>query len=137
MKRHVFVKFSPLDIGALSGTVTSAIMSALSSQSLPEDAPVAKAVPVLPGVPGVVVVDESGVDGGGVSVGKAKPGLVGGRVDVTKIALVGTGVSSENVMHELRLRLVSRSNVQIFFISGFYLGNMRAGASLCAGSLLR
>ena len=94
----------------------------------PEEAPAGTAVPVPLGVPAVVVVDESGVEGGGVSVGRDKPGLVGGRVEVTKTDLVAAGVSSEIVMHEPRLRLVSRSNIQIFFIRGFYLGNIKAGA---------
>lgn len=107
-------------MGALSGTVTSAIIKAPSSQALPEDAPVETAVPVSLGVPGVVVVDESGVDGEGVSVGRDKPGLVGGRVDVMKTDLVGAGVSSETLMHEPRLRLMRESNIQIFFIQGFY-----------------
>jgi hypothetical protein len=70
-------------------------------------------------VPGVVVVNGSGVDGEGVSVGRDKPGLVGGRVDVMKIDLVGAGVSSETLMQEPRLRLRMASNIQIFFIRGF------------------
>ena len=63
-------------------------------------------------------MDESGVDGDGVSVSKDKPGLVGGRVEVTKTDLVEAGVSSETSIQEPRLRLTSRSNVQIFFIEG-------------------
>jgi hypothetical protein len=118
------VNVSPFGIGALSGTVTSAIIRALSSQALPEEAPVATTVPVPPGVPGVVVVEESGVDGGGVSVGRDKPGLVGGRVDVMKTDLVGAGVSSETLMHEPRLRLMRESNIQIFFIQGFYFASI-------------
>jgi hypothetical protein len=95
-------------------------MRALSSQALPEDAPVETAVPVPLGVP--VVVDESGVDGGGVSVGRDKPGLGGGRVEVTKIDLVGAGVSSETLMHEVSVNVMSRSSIQIFFMRGILLG---------------
>jgi hypothetical protein len=73
------------------------------------------------GVPGVVVVDESGVDGEGVSVGRDKPGLVGGRVDVMKTDLVGAGVSSETLMQEPRLRLRRASSIQVFFIRGILL----------------
>lgn len=65
-------------------------------------------------------MDESGVAGEGVSVGRDNPGLVGGRVDVMKTDLVGAGVSSETLMHEPRLRLMRESNIQIFFIQGFY-----------------
>ena len=68
------------------------------------------------GVPGVVVVDESGEGGEGVSVGRDKPGRVGGRVDVTKTDLVEAGVSSETLTQEPRLMLTSRSNIQNFFI---------------------
>jgi hypothetical protein len=93
-------------------------MRALSSQALPEDAPVETDVPVSLGVLGVVVVDRSGVDGGGVSVGRDKPGRVGGRVDVMKTDLVGAGVSSETLMQAPRLKLVSTSSIQIFFIEG-------------------
>ena len=75
------------------------------------------------GVPGVPVVDESGVDGEGVSVGRDKPGRVGGRVEVMKMDLVGAGVSSETLMHEPRLRPMIESNIQIFFIQGFYFAN--------------
>jgi hypothetical protein len=80
---------------------------------------------VLLGVPGVVVMDESGVDGEGVSLGRDKPGRVGGRVDVMKIDLVGAGVPSETLIQEPRPRPRMESNIQIFFIRGFYLGNIR------------
>jgi hypothetical protein len=78
------------------------------------------------GVPGVcaAVVEESGVDAEGVSVGRDMPGLVGGRVEVMKIDLVGAGVSSETVMQEPRLRLRMVSRIQIFFMGGFYMGNI-------------
>ena len=68
------------------------------------------------------MVDESGVDGEGVSVGRAKPGLVGGSVDVMKTDLVGAGVSSETVIQEPRLRLKKASSIQIFFMRGILLG---------------
>ena len=81
-------------------------------------------------MPGVcaTVVDESGIPVGGVSVGRDKPGFVGGRVDVIKTDLVGAGVSSETLTQEPKLRLVSRINIhrigiQIFFIMGILLGN--------------
>jgi hypothetical protein len=69
-----------------------------------------------------VVVDESGVDGDGVSVDRDKPGLVGGRVDVMKIDLVGAGVSSETLMHEASVKVMISITVQIFFIKGILLG---------------
>jgi hypothetical protein len=118
MKRHVLINFSPFDIGALSGTVTSAIIKALSSQALPEAAAVETAVPAPLGVPGVVVVDESAVDGRGVSVGRDKPGFVDGRAKVTKMGAAVAASSCETFIQAPRLRLVSRSNIQIFFMSG-------------------
>src|SRR5215207_3151891 len=54
MKRQVLVNFSPFDIGASSGTVTSAIIRALSVQMPPEVPTDAVSLPA--GVPGVVVV---------------------------------------------------------------------------------
>ena len=75
----------------------------------------AEAVP-----PGVVVVDVSGVDVGEIAVGRDKLGLVGGRVDVTKRGASGVGVSSETLMHELRLRVVIRRSIQILFIWKLY-----------------
>jgi hypothetical protein len=71
--------------------------------------------------PGVVVVDASGVEVNGIAVGKDKPGLVGGRVEVTKAGGAGVPVSCETLMQEPRLRLVSRISIQIFFIQRFYL----------------
>jgi hypothetical protein len=88
--------------------------------------PATDAVPVPPGVPGVGVVDPSGVDVGGASVGRDKPCFVGGRVDVTKIGAVGAGVSSETLMHEPRPRLRRASNIQIFCIGEFYFGKINA-----------
>ena len=40
------------------------------------------------------VVDGSGVEVGGISVGRDKPGLVGGRVEVTKRGAAGAGVAA-------------------------------------------
>src|SRR5215207_1557022 len=114
-KRHVLVNFCPFAIWVLSGTVTSSIITALSWQE-PAVAPSATAVPPPDGVPGVVVVDSSGVEGSGVSVGRDKPGRVGGRVEVTKSGAAGAGVSSETLIQEPRMRLVSRINIQIFFM---------------------
>jgi len=70
-------------------------------------------------VPGVVVVDASGVeavDVGGNSVGRDNPGLVGGKVEVTKAGGTDVPISCETLMQEPRLRLVSRISTQIFFI---------------------
>src|SRR5512134_2588296 len=99
MKRHVLVNVSPRDICALSGTVTSSIMTALSVH-----VPAEEAASVPPGVPGVVVVDTSGVKVSDMSVGKDKLCFVGGSVEVTNSAAVGAGVSSESVIQELRPR---------------------------------
>ena len=116
IKRQVLVNFPPRGMRELSGTVTSSRSTALS---LHEPASEADAVP-----PGVVVVDESGVEAvevGGTSVGKDKPGLVGGRVEVTKAGGADIAVSCETLMQEPRLKLVSRMSIQIFFIQRFYL----------------
>src|SRR5688572_15814754 len=91
-KRQVFVNFSPGCMTALSGTVTSSRSTAASLQASPADA-----VPVPAGA--VEGVDASGVVVGGISVGSDKPGLVGGRVEVTKRGAVGAGVSSETLIH--------------------------------------
>jgi hypothetical protein len=98
-------------------------MRALSSQALPEVAPVATAVPVPLGVPGVVDVDGSGVKVSEMSVGRDKPARVGGRVDVTKSGAAVLVVSWETLRQELRLKLMSRTNIQIFFMEGILLGN--------------
>jgi len=114
MKRHVLVNFMPRDMRALSGTVTSSRSKALSLHGPAADA---EAVPaVSSGVPGVVVVDVSGVEVDGTSVGRDKPGLVGGRVEVTKRGAALVAVSCETLMQAPRLRLVSRSTIQIFFM---------------------
>jgi hypothetical protein len=118
MKRHVLVNGVPRVIWVLSGTVTSSTITALSWQEPFEDE---GAVPVTPGVPGVVVVASSGVDVDGVCVASAKPGRVGGSVDVTKGAALGPAVSFETVTHEVRLMAAKRSNVQSFFIDGILL----------------
>jgi hypothetical protein len=67
------------------------------------------------------VVDASGVPVGRISVGREMLCLVGGRVEVTKIALVETGVSSATLMQEPRLRLATRSKLQIFFMQRILL----------------
>jgi len=77
------------------------------------------------GVPaGVVVVDGSSVDVGGTSVGRDKPGLVGGSVDVTKMGSGGTGVSSETLTQALRLRHAIKRIIQILFIRKLYFENI-------------
>jgi hypothetical protein len=67
-------------------------------------------------------MDGSTVPVGRISVGRESPGRVGGRVEVTKTDRVGAGVSSENVMQEPRLRLATRSTVQIFFMEKILIG---------------
>lgn len=42
-----------------------------------------------------------------------------------KIGAVETGVSSDNVMHEPRLKLMMANNIQIFFIERFYCAKIR------------
>jgi len=118
MKRQVLVNFAPRAIWALSGTVTSSIITALSVQ-----APEAEFVPAVPSdVPGVVFVDVSSVAVGGISVGTDKPGRVGGRVEVMKSLGVGVTMSGEIVKQELRLNVATRTTIQIFFIAGILLG---------------
>jgi hypothetical protein len=56
-------------------------------------------------------------------VGRDKPARVGGRVDVTKSGAAVLAVSWETLRQELRLKLMSRSNIQIFFMEGILLGN--------------
>jgi hypothetical protein len=84
--------------------------------------PAEEAASVPLGVPGVVVVDPSGVKVSEMSVGKDKLCFVGGSVEVTKRAAVGRGVSSEIVMQALRLKAARRSNSQIFFMGGILHG---------------
>ena len=94
--------------------VTSAIIAALSLQ-----AP-AEAVDDVPsGVPGVVVVDASGVEVGWVAVGNAKPALVGGRVEVTKRGGSSVASSGSILMHDDNVSTVSSARVQILFIQQF------------------
>jgi hypothetical protein len=91
--------------------VTSSRRTALSWHVPGADA---EAVP-----PGVVVVDASGVEAvevGGTSVGRDRPGLVAGRVEVTNAGGAAVAVSWETLMQELRIRLVSRLRIQICFI---------------------
>jgi hypothetical protein len=110
----------------LSGTVTSWIITALSWQE-----PAAKTVSVPAGVPGVVVVGASGVEAvevAGTSVGRESPGLVGGRVEVTKAAGADVAVCGETVMQEPRLKLATRMSIQIFFITaGLYFESVKPG----------
>jgi hypothetical protein len=73
-------------------------------------------------VSGVIVVDASGVEVGGTSVGRDKPGFVGGSVDVTKRGAAVFAASCETLTQEPRLKLVSRITIQIFFIKGILLG---------------
>jgi hypothetical protein len=70
--------------------------------------------------PGVVVLDASEVEVGGISVGRDNPGFVGGRVEVTKRGGVFVAGSCETLIQEPRLRLMSRISIQIFFIQRFY-----------------
>ena len=77
-------------------------------------------VDVVPGVPGVVVVDASGVELGGISVDRDKPAFVGGRVDVTNRTGGAVGVSGETLIQEAKVRLVNRSSIQVFFMENFY-----------------
>jgi hypothetical protein len=111
IKRHVLVNFPPRGMRALSGTVTSSRRTALSWHEPAADGDIVPS--------GVVVVDGSGVEAvevGGTSVGSDKPGLVGGRVEVTKAGGASVAVSCETLMQEPRLRLASRIRIQIFFI---------------------
>jgi len=99
-------------------------MRALSWQVPELDAATVPGVPSgVPGVPGVVDVDRSGVEVRGTSVGRDKPARVGGKVDVTKSGAAVLAVSCETLRQELRPKLMSRSNIQIFFMRGILLGN--------------
>jgi len=62
------------------------------------------------------------VEVGGTSVGRDKPGFVGGKVEVTKRGGALVAVSCETLMQEPRLRLVTWIITQIFFITGILLG---------------
>jgi hypothetical protein len=68
------------------------------------------------------VVDASGVKVREISVGKDRPTLVGGRVEVTNRAAVGAGVSSETVMQAVRLKAARRINIRVFFMAGILHG---------------
>jgi hypothetical protein len=53
---------------------------------------------------------------GGISVGRTTPGLVGGRVDVTKASGASVGaVPGETVTHAVRRRPIRRHVQQTFF----------------------
>ena len=120
MKRQVLVNFAPRVIWALSGTVTSSTSRALSWQVPAADAEVVPSG--VPGVPGVVVVEASSMDVGGTSVGRDKPDLVGGRVEVTKTGAGVFTVSCETLIQEIRLIVRSRSNIQVFVMKEILLG---------------
>jgi hypothetical protein len=62
-----------------------------------------------------------GVPVGGTAVGRVKPCFVGGRVEVTKRGGASGGVSSATVTQEVRMKMVRRVMVQIFFMGRFYL----------------
>src|SRR6266508_6881672 len=76
MKCHVLVNFMPRDMRALSGTVTSSTITALSLQEFATDC-----VPAVPfGVPGVIVVETSAVEVGRTSVGSFYPDSVTSKI---------------------------------------------------------
>jgi hypothetical protein len=79
---------------------------------------------VLPPGLGVLVVDGSGVGDpvGGIWVETVRPGLVGGRVEVTKRGGAGVAVSIASVetfTQEVNSR-TNRRQIRIFFMWGFY-----------------
>jgi hypothetical protein len=113
MNRQVFVNVCPRDMTELSGTVTSEIIAALSLHAPVVDVDV---VPSGRGVPGVVVVDASGVDVGRVAVGSARPDFVGGRVEVMKRGGGSVTGSCAILMHEEDARTMSNAMVPIFFM---------------------
>ena len=61
-----------------------------------------------------------------MSVGRDKPGRVGGSVEVTNAGGAAVCTSCDSFTQEPRLRLMSSIQVQIFFIERFYLGNIKA-----------
>ena len=71
---------------------------------------------VAPAVPGVVVVDVSGVDDAGVAVGRDKPGFVGGSVEVTKGGGAFVAASGASLMHDVSARLAASRPIQNFFM---------------------
>ena len=114
MNRHVFVNFSPRGMRVLSGTVTSSSSTALSLHA-PVMLPVL-ADSVASEVPGVIVVDGSGVVVAGVAVGRDKPGRVGGRVEVTKRGGVSVKGPGASLMQDVRTKMASRMDILIFFM---------------------
>jgi hypothetical protein len=98
--------------------VTSSTNTALSLH-----APVVDAVPF--GVPGVVVVDASRVEVGGISVGRDKPDLVGTRVDVTNRGGASVTGSCATLIQDDNIKDRSRIDIQIFFIERFYFEKIR------------
>jgi hypothetical protein len=103
--------------------VTSSIITALSWHD-PLAAWVEPGV-VAVVVPGVVVVDGSGVEVSAVAVGRARPGRVGGRVEVTKRTGVSVAVWGTTFTLEARTRLTSRIDIRINFMLRFYFGMLR------------
>jgi hypothetical protein len=70
-------------------------------------------------------MDGSGVVDEWVSVGRDKPGRVGGRVEVTKRGAASLAGSCATFTQELTNRLRSTTNIQIFFMRRFYLAIMK------------
>lgn len=85
----------------LSGTVTSSTKTALSRQE---------------GVGLGVKGSEVGEAVGGISVGRVKPGLVGGRVDVTKTTGASVGVPPETCTQEVKSKTRDRASVNFFIM---------------------
>ena len=93
---HVLVNFSPASRRELSGTVTSSTKTALSLQE------------------GVGVGSDGfrvGEAVGGISVGRVNPGLVGGRVEVTKRTGALVGVSLESLTHAVDSKRRNRATI--------------------------
>jgi hypothetical protein len=100
-------------------------MTALSWHE-PEAAPEAG----VPGVPEEVRAGSGVPVGAAVWVGRASTDLVGGRVEVTNAGGASVAASWATFTQEARLRLMSRIQVQTFFIRRFYPGNIK---DFCGG----
>jgi hypothetical protein len=103
--------------------VTSSIITALSWQAPPAAGVEPGVVAVV--VPGVVVIDGSGVDVSAVAVGRDRPGRVGGSVEVTKGTGVRVAAWGTTFTHEARTRLASRIDMRISFMQRFYFGILK------------
>ena len=57
---------------------------------------------------------------GGTCVGTVNPGLVGGRVDVTKAIGASDGDSTGVCTQAVKSKRISRANVMFFFMSILY-----------------